>query len=42
MDLLRKYCKKQLFVVVNIKACFTDEELDCFYRDVIYHIASRK
>ncbi len=37
MDLLRKYCKKQLFVVVNIKACFTDEELDCFYRDVIYH-----
>ncbi|MDE6550082.1 MAG: type II-A CRISPR-associated protein Csn2 [Clostridia bacterium] len=37
MDLLRKYTKKQLFIAINLKSCFTADELNRFYKDIIYH-----
>lgn len=36
MELQRKYSKKRLFVIVNLKSCLTNEEIDRFFKDVLY------
>lgn len=36
MELLRKYAKKQLFIVANLKTCLSDDDLESLFKDVLY------
>lgn len=36
MELCNKYLRKNLFVIVNIRACFNNEDLEILFKDFIY------
>lgn len=36
MELCQKYTQKKLFITVNLRACLSDTETKCLYRDIIY------
>ena len=37
IELCEKYLKKKLFIILNLHACCSREELDCFFKDAVYH-----
>lgn len=36
MELCEKYLKKKLFIILNLHSCCSQEELDCFFKDIVY------